>query len=617
MKRLAGYFVTVVLTLVWVQVAPVWASEEQEMELEAVVVTADRWGEDEGKETDRVTTIKKKEILQLPARDAGEALNYMPGVVMARGGGGGVNSPVFPSVQGAEYYQTPVYLNGIPFSDLSNGLGNIGQIPAEMIDRIEVVHGAGGMEWGATQGGLINVILNEPYKGRKNTVLVGGGQHGTVYGAVDVQHWMGDVGVVIGGGYRTGHGPEEHTTEVDNTSGTVGVKALLSDKMKLSANAYTFQGKTGTGEYRGDLAGYYEIYEYATTGGGATLEVDLGSVDIRITGYTHSYDGLTDQFMLEEGHVGDSDWKDNITGGSAIAHAELGFATLVAGADAKNGKLESSGLVDDSYTISQYGAFASLSREMGPVIVQGGGRWSSEDYFGTFTAGNLGVRYAMEAAPVDLKLSVARGYTNPPLSFRFLEIPDYWVANPDLTVEKVMTYQVGIVARPANGLTLDVNGFFANLTDAIGADVREDGLYHYRNFQKVERSGVEAEIRYEKDGIVLFASTLSQTIKDKETGDTIHGKPKAAHSFGAGYMLGHLFVQVSGLWRDWNEFPENEPKDKVWVLGLKAHYGIHLKGKEVGISLTVNNLTDAEYYNHHLLPESHPRDIEGAIEYSF
>ncbi|MDH5638484.1 MAG: TonB-dependent receptor plug domain-containing protein [Nitrospinota bacterium] len=617
MKK-AVYIVVAALVMAWAPAPQVWAEDEnQQLELEPVVVTADRWGVKEGQETDRVTSITKKEILNLPARDAGEALDYMPGVVMGRGGAGGVNSPVFPSVQGAEYYQTPVYINGIPFSDLSSGLGNIGQIPAELIDRIEVIHGAGGMEWGAAQGGLINIILNAPNQGRKNSLLVGGGEHGTVYSALDVQHWTENFGVVVGGGYRTSHGPEEHTTEVDNTSGTLGVKALLGDSMKLDATAYTFRGKTGSGEYRGDLAGYYEIYDYNTTGGGATLEVDLGAADLRLNVYTQTYEGITDQYMLVDGKVGESNWKDNIMGGSAIVHSELGFATLVAGADSKNGKLESSDLTEDSYTIDQYGVFANLTREMGPLVIQGGGRWSSEDYFGNFTAFNLGVRYALDAAPVDIKLSAARGYTNPPLSFRFLEIPDIWAANPDLVVEKVMTYQVGVVVRPAKGLTLDINGFFANLEDAIGADVREDGLYHYRNFQKVERSGVEAEISYQIHGWNLFANTLSQTVKDKDTGDTIHGKPKAAHSFGAGYKWGHLYTQVSGLWRDWNEFPDNQPKDKVWILGLKALYELHLGGKEVGITLTVNNLTDAEYYNHHMLPESHPRDIEAGIEYAF
>ncbi|MDH5511002.1 MAG: TonB-dependent receptor plug domain-containing protein, partial [Nitrospinota bacterium] len=385
MKRVAGYIVMAALVMTSAPAMQAWAEEEdQQMELEAVVVTADRWGVQEGQETDRVTTINKKEILNLPARDAGEALDYMPGVVMGRGGGGGVNSTVFPSVQGAEYYQTPVYINGIPFSDLSLGLGNIGQIPAELIDRIEVIHGAGGMEWGSAQGGLINVILNAPYQGRKNSLLVGGGEHGTVYSALDVQHWTENFGVVVGGGYRTSHGPEEDTTEMDNTSGTVGVKALLGDSMKLDATAYTFRGRTGTGEYRGDLAGYYEIAEYNTTGGGATLEVDLGAADLRLSVYNHSLDALNDQFTLVDGHVGKNEWNDNVTGGSAIVHSELGFATLVVGADSKNGKLENSGLIEDNYTISQYGAFASLSRDVGPLVIQGGGRWSNEDYFGSF-----------------------------------------------------------------------------------------------------------------------------------------------------------------------------------------------------------------------------------------
>jgi len=594
-----------------------WAEEEPAVEMAPVVVTADRWGETEENTTDRVTRVDREAIEKLPARDAGEALDFMPGVIMGRAGAGGVGSPVFPSVQGADYYQTPVMINGIPFSDLLNGMGNLGQIPAEVISGIEVVHGAGGMEWGSTQGGLINVALNAPDRSRHNSVTAGGGQHGTVVGGLDLQHWTESFGVAVGGGYRAGEGPEKGRTEVKNNTGTLGVKALFGEKAKLDASVYSLNGEYGTGEYRADAEGYYSIYKYNTLGAGVTLESQTGFGAIRVNAFHQTQDQKSDEFMLEE-FLGQSTADETVNGGSAIAKADLGFAAMVAGVDAKAGELNSSQLMGDKYKISQYGVFAHLSRQLEGLSIEAGGRYSNEDNFGTFTAFNAGVKYTLPSAPVDIRVSAASGFTTPPLSFRYLEMTDLVAANPDLTVETVMTYQAGVVIRPAHGLTLDINGFFASLKDAIASDLRDDGLYWYRNYKKAERSGVEAEIRYEThDGLNLFANTLSQTVKDTDAGEVLKGKVKAAHSFGAGYQLNRLYMQVSGSWRDGNEPEENLAKDKVWVMGLKAFYKLPVGGKEVVISLNVNNLTDAEYWSMDLMPKNHPRDIEAAIQYVF
>ena len=617
MGKFKGLFCAVAALSALMAAGAVRAEDEPVAELETVVVTADRWGQREEDATGRITSIDKEGVEKTPARDAGEALNYMPGVVMGRGGAGGAHSPVFPSAQGAEYYQTPVMINGIPFSDMLNGLGNLGVIPAELIQRIEVAHGAGGMEWGSTQGGLINLSVIAPDRARKNSFTIGGGQHGTFVGGVDAQHWTENVGLSLGASRRAADGPEKDASKLENASGVFGVKALFGEQTKLEGSAYSFRGVTGTGEYRGDAAGYYEKLNYGAAGGGITLQTALGGAGLRLTGYTQTLSARVDQFSVEEGKTGEVKSGETLTGGSVILHGDLGFAEASLGADAKSGTSKSTGLSGEKYSINQSGVFAHLSRKAGGWTLQGGGRSSSEDYFGNFTAFGAGVKYAFQGAPVDVRVSAARGYSNPPLSFRYLAIPEIWAPNPDLKVEEAVTFQAQAFARLAEGLTLDANYFSADLTDALGVEARPDGLTWYRNFARAQRNGVEAEIRYEAHGVDLFANTLSQTVKDKDTGQAIHGKPRAAHSFGAGYLFGRLYVQLSGIWRDWNELPDNRAKDKVFIFGGKALYKVELSGKTLNITLTVNNLTDAEYWNHHFSPKNDPRDVEAAVQYIF
>ena len=128
-------------------------SADQTVTIEPVVISASRWEENPANIPERVTTVDRANVEALPARDAVEALMYTPGVIMDSRGG--PNAVAFPMVEGSEFYQTTVLINGIPLNNISNGVANMGQIPAEQIDRVEVLRGPSGSEWGfAVRGGF-------------------------------------------------------------------------------------------------------------------------------------------------------------------------------------------------------------------------------------------------------------------------------------------------------------------------------------------------------------------------------------------------------------------------------------------------------------------------------
>lgn len=616
-RSISIYF-TALLTTIGLVINPVISSAQEEgsILLKPVVVTADRWGAKVDDATDRVTVIDKEEIEKLPARDAAEALNYMVGVTMDRGGSGGAGSIAFPSVQGADYYQTAVMINGIPFNDLSIGLGNIGQIPAGVIDRIEVVHGAGGSEWGSAQGGIINIITHSPDKSGKNFVSAGGGGEGTGFGSVNFQHWTDTVGFSIGAEYRTSDGPDPATTAMENTSGIAGVKAILGDNHVLDFTAFSFQGESGTGMYRGDLDVYSENYIYNTTGLGLTLESDLGFGKIKLTGYSLNETQEGEWFWDGE-DIGGYEYEDSILGGSAILRSEMEVATVTAGVDIKDGTLVSTDLIEEEYALGTYGAFVSVEKNIENLLLQVGVRYSDEDYFDSFTGFSLGAKYGFADAPIDIRFSAGQGYTVPTLNQRFYEFPDWVVANPDLTVEKAMTYQLGATARPAEGFSIDVNGFFAILEDAIASVTLDSGLNQQQNIANAERSGVEVEVKYSANGVTAFANILTQEIVDTDTDEVVTGKTAGAYSFGLGYQWEGLFAQFTGMWRDWNADEASLAVDKVWVYGFKAFYKYPIGNNDLTASITVNNLTDVETYSHYMLPENRMQEIEGAIAFSF
>lgn len=585
--------------------------------LAPVMVTATRWEEASENVPDRVTVVTQEEIQKMPVRDVAEALSYMPGVAIDSIGGAG--SVTFPSVQGSESYQTMVLINGIPFSTLIDGFGNLGQIPSEQIERVEVIHGAGGVQWGSAQGGLINVITHKPDRSRKNSVTAGGGDYGNGFGAVDFQHWTDKIGVAVGGGYRRGVGSEADRRNNLNNSGVGGLEAALGDRHKLNLMGFTFQGETGTGSYHDFLDGYYEHSKFRTTGGGASLDSDLAVGTLRLTGYYNTQSNNAVQFMVDQGQIGDTHTDDTNKGASAIYHAEVKDYTITTGVEGKNSETISTALSAGKYFLNSSGVFGNVERTFGNLKLQGGLRYSNEDFYGDFGGFNLGALYKMEAFPVDFRLSVAKGYSIPPLGYRFLVIPNYFVANPDLTTEKVISYELGAKARLGGGFTLDVNGFYAQLNDAIGLFTLDDGQLTYRNYDEFDRHGVEAEIKWAGfGGFSVFANTLHQEIRNKKTDTVVRDKIRATYASGVGYDYEKFSAQIAGNWKDYNSSERTKAKDEEWMWNAKCSYTVPLRDEtSMKLNLSVFNITESAQSSNYLLPYSPPRQFEASVQYMF
>lgn len=591
-------------------------STGQTVTIEPVVISASRWEENPANIPERVTSVDRADVEALPARDAVEALTYTPGVIMDSRGG--PNAVAFPMIEGSEFYQTTVLINGIPLNNISNGVANLGQVPAEQIDRVEVLRGPSGSGWGSAIGGVINVLTHMPDKTRNGYVKAGGGEYGAGFGAADLEYSSDKYAIAVGGGHRTGAGSEDDKRSNSSVNGFLGADVDLGEKTTLFMQGFTFQGDIGSGEYRDFLTGYYQKGKYATTGVGATLSNGLENGGIKITAYSQRQRWSSEDYMVDLGLLGQGESEDTTHGGSAIWRGTYGDTTVTAGAEGRNGKLVSDSMAEDSYTLGTYGAFAKLQHRISDLLLQCGARYSDEDFFGKFTGFNAGALYKLPSAPVALRLTVSTGYTTPPLVFRYLEISDYWAPNPDLQVEKVLVYQAGVNAELGAGVTFDAHGFFATLKDAISTATNDAGLTYYKNYAEFERRGVEAELKWTHTVFNIFANTLQQEVKDKTTSEVVQDKIRATYSAGLGYDDGSLSGQVAGNWQDWNPSEITQAKDKVWLLGVKAAYTYPVgQRSKVRGSLSVYNATNAEFYGDIALPPTPPRQFEASVEWLF
>ncbi len=140
---------------------------EQNFTFDEVVVSASR---NEMKRCDApviVNVLNAKLFEQTNSTDLAKTLNYQSGLRVENN----CQNCAFPQVRinGLEGPYSQILINSRPVVSALSGVYGLEQIPANMIDRIEVVRGGGSALFGANAvGGTINIITKEPVQNSFN-----------------------------------------------------------------------------------------------------------------------------------------------------------------------------------------------------------------------------------------------------------------------------------------------------------------------------------------------------------------------------------------------------------------------------------------------------------------
>ena len=127
-------------------------------------------------------------------------LNTVTGVqVVIRGGPVSVSSVL---IQGSAERHVLVMIDGVSQNSLSEGIADIGAIPVQNIERIEIVKGPASSAWGSSLGGVINIITKSPDDTRKfgGTVSASIGEQNTGDYRGEVSGKVGNLGYYLSGG---------------------------------------------------------------------------------------------------------------------------------------------------------------------------------------------------------------------------------------------------------------------------------------------------------------------------------------------------------------------------------------------------------------------------------
>jgi len=163
--------------------------DEDFIDAEAVVVTANRGSGRIADVPSRVTLINSAAIASRPAATVDEMLSTVPGLNVSRSFGifSHKSSVTMRGLSGNEQARVLVMIDGVPVNKSDGGSVNWNLLDPAIVERIEVVKGPASSMYGSNaMGGAINVITRRPSGSLSGKVTAGYGTYNTFSGRVSL-----------------------------------------------------------------------------------------------------------------------------------------------------------------------------------------------------------------------------------------------------------------------------------------------------------------------------------------------------------------------------------------------------------------------------------------------
>ena len=331
---------------------------------------------------ENVTVVTAKEIEAINAHTLADVLDTIPGIQTQRNGGPG--GLTYTYIQSASPFHSLMMIDGSPLNN-ANNTGDVGIIPARIIERIEIVKGAASSSWGQALGGVINVITKTPERNRifSGTADASIGERTTVGTGATLSGSNGPLGYLLSGGWLGSNGLLPNSQVYSNY-----IFSKLDYKLPEKGTL------TGTFRYsradRGVL--YVPLYDFME---------DYDSHNLQAT--LQLQRPLTDQLELEvKGHYIDRDYdradylisdnslfdlarsQEHTRGVSAKLIWRGENSLLVVGSEYEHEEFKAANRLDPSNPFGnydtkydRYGVYLNDTITVGPVSVTPGARFDS------------------------------------------------------------------------------------------------------------------------------------------------------------------------------------------------------------------------------------------------
>jgi vitamin B12 transporter len=586
---------------------------------ELVVVSATRSLKSITRIAENVEVVTAADIELMNAHTLVDVLNTINGVQIAFAGTS-AGSSGSALIQGSRIDHAVVLVDGVSINDIAGGVPPINHIPAQIIERVEVIKGPASSVWGSSLGGIVNVITKSSPAGDGMRGLVSGS-----YGEKNSGDFRADVSGKTGAfGYYffAGRLQTDGLRPRDNSWHNDIYSKLSYDITRDTAATFTLlytKDNEGGGDF--DELGLKFDSKFETLLSSLSVKsrlTDSMSLDVSARASSKlAYGFVTD---LPSGDVTEIPSDDKKYGGSVRLDLRQRAHAFVFGADYDFLNTKFSGMsIDEKIAAVYLNDTISLGRlSVTPGLRLDDVNVEDTSLKKTTLSPSLGVTYEI-ADKTLIRGVVSNGFNIPPV-FALVSDSPFFRKNPDLTTEKVWSYQVGIETGALKYVWLKATGFRHDIRDAIEQeDISVDeGTWTVVNKSRVRRQGVEGEIRtLPFYNFVLTAAASYIRSKDLETGEVMKDNPLYTYNFGIQYDdKKSLRGLIHGYYVWWNA-SDSTARYNAFIVDANVIKTLYKKGPlTVEAFLAGHNLFDGSSYPIENLKNAR-RWIEGGIRVKF
>ncbi|MCK4389905.1 MAG: TonB-dependent receptor [Desulfobacterales bacterium] len=587
--------------------------EAYQYELEEIVVTATRLEAPKQEVAANITVITRDDIEKMPASNAAEVLQYVPGVYVEFNGG--LGSQATATIQGSDVRHVAVYQDGVPLNQLANPMADLSYLPIDTIERIEIYKGAASSAWGSSLGGVINIITKEPdpKKPFAADVRTSYGEFKTLKSRGTLSGTVGRLGYLLSLTHVESDGFIDHTEyEQDAVYGKINYELGKTSRVNF---VYSYDEGSNADPVLNDLEilgeHFWDDLDRKRTYERLLFETSpVENLNLTIEGRHHRFYNRIDDVFSDHTEIF-NDYKDETWGVSArISYDTNDLNRLAIGFDEDWGRYEFINYAKD-YETRNWATYANDTFTVGDFSFNAGIRYDDNDYFGSEVSPSGGVVYRFAGVDALIRGQVAKGFSAPPAAW--VQDPQY--GNKDLKPEIGINYQLGGEVRPFKFLRLELNLFRSDIEDLI----RENPTtWKPENIDKVTRQGVEGNIRATFDsGLILSFGGSFIDVKDEETDEVIENIPRVLYNVSVSYTHEWMTHSLVGKYIYHNSsYPETHDQVFVFDYLFKAKLPFPDRYGKLNLFGAVYNLTNASYIYREVFPQP-DRWIEGGVSFEF
>lgn len=572
-------------------------NELPQSQLDEIVVTATRTPTKTSNVIAQTRVVDSEELQRYQGQTVLEVLKRQPGFSIKQDGGLGSNSNFY--MRGYDNKQILVLIDGIRYSSVSTGAAALNLLPADQIERIEILYGASGSSiYGADAMGGVIQVFTKGSNIEKNSFSVTAGvgsNNQYLYGAS--AQFANDNGTALS--LSASH---NETDGFNAVSAKPASSIYNEDDDGFESNNFSVSLNQRINEQW--LAGASALYSKSTT------EFDDGArPNVRSeqeNGAAQAYVGWryspSSSVKLQYGHsIDESDTYSNFSSQfktkqdqvNLVGKHMLPFGQSVYGLEYLNQSLDSDVPnydIDDRDVTS---AFLGYLLAEDQFDAQANVRFDDNSQYGDQTTYNLGGAYHI-APNLRIGVGYAKGFRAPTFNDLF---PGYG-GNPDLKPETTDNYEAFMEYDTLLQSTR-LTGYYNQVDDLIANDgipTAQSPFGSLQNINEAEIKGLTLTSDWLVDNYLFGGSYDYQQAEDNSGGNNdgkiLAFRPEHTGLIYVGYRLPSFDIRAEAEYGGERYNSTYDKIDDYTLLNISGNY--HLTPSMM-LTSRINNVTNKEY----------------------